>query len=115
MLTAQQSNSLFCHTIHKVYKFSEKYTNEALMEAVKIARLGTQSIRSISRQFNIPRRTIRGYVSKPEKCTSKKPGPESMLTMDEEMALVDYILYMAEHNFPLSRDDLRSVILVNTP
>ena len=83
------------------------------MEAVKLARSGSQSIRSLSKKFNIPRRTLRGYVCNPEKTTTAKPGPERMLTLDEETALIDYIMYMAEHNFPLSRDDLRSVILVN--
>ena len=90
------------------------YYNDALMEAVRINISGSQSIRSISRQFDNPRRMIRGYVSKQEKCTSQKNGPESMLTMDDETTPVHYILYMAEHNLPLSRDDLRSVILVNT-
>ena len=83
------------------------------MEAVKVARLGKKSLRSIAKQFTIPRRTLRGYVSRPEKPTSQKPGPERMLTLEEEQALVEYIMYMAEHNFPLCRDDLRSVILVN--
>ena len=102
-----------CFVYQNSQILSEKYTNDSLMEAVKLSRMGSQSIRSISKQYDIPRRTLRGYVSNAEKPTTPKPGPERMLTMEEETALVDYIMYMAEHNFPLSRDDLRSVILVN--
>ena len=82
------------------------------MEAVKLARMGTRSLHSICKQFEIPRRTLRGYVLNPNKTIATKPGPERMLTLEEENAVVEYIMYMAEHNFPLCRDDLRSIILV---
>ena len=35
-----------------------------------------------------------------------------MLTEEEEIALVDHILYMGQRNFPMTRDDIRSTIIV---
>ena len=41
-----------------------------------------------------------------------RPGRENLLSPQEEAALVEYIQYNASHNFPLKRQDLRSVVLV---
>ena len=38
-----------------------------------------------------------------------------MLNADEETALVDYILYMGRHNFPLTRDNIPGAVFTNIP
>ena len=40
----------------------------------------------------------------------KNPGPDRMLSQDEEDALVDYITYMARCGFPPRRSDVRMCI-----
>ena len=72
---------------------------------------GRCTIYKASKEFGIPKETLRRHV-KGEVADFKKPGRENLLTDAEERALVDFIAYNAKNNFPLKRQDLRSVILV---
>ena len=70
------------------------------------------SVRKASFVFGVPRRTVGDHAS------GKIPhfnnsGTASELTEEEEVALVDYITYMSQHNMPLRRGDIRSTIIVS--
>ena len=69
---------------------------KAAMEAV------SSGVSASSRVFKVPRKTlddrIRGNVSH-----GKKPGRTTILTPEEEESLTQYLLYMAERGFPLTR------------
>ena len=60
------------------------------------------SVSAASREFKVPRKTlddrIRGRVAH-----GKKPGCTTILTSAEEECLVQYLLYMGELGFPLTR------------
>ena len=70
------------------------------------------SVRKASFMFGVPRRTVADHAS------GKIPhfnnsGTTSELTEEEEVALVDYITYMSQHNMPLHQGDIRSTIIVS--
>ena len=100
-----------CHGIS--CSFSEHcYDTEDLLEAVGLHKSGEYSTRQLSLRFNIPRRTLRDHLSNPH----MKPFSEAVfteLTPSEEQSLVDYALYLSEHNFQVSRKDLKALIVVN--
>ena len=65
-----------------------------------------------AKQYGVPRETIRRHV-RDEGGDLHLPGGDCLLTDMEEEAIVGYIQYYARHNFPLTRQDLRGVVLVS--
>ena len=59
-------------------------------------------VSAAARMFNVPRRTLddrmKGHVSH-----GTLPGPSTVLSKEQEDALMTYLVYMAEHGFPLTR------------
>ena len=59
------------------------------------------TVSGAAKQFQVPRKTlddrIKGRVEH-----GSRPGPPTALSAEEEGALAAYLLYMAEHGFPLS-------------
>ena len=89
-----------------------KYGKAKLIEAVEAVRKGKFSMYKASKTYQIPKETIRRHV-RGEVLDFNNPGRVNLLSVEEERALVDYIQYSAQHNFPLKRQDLRSVVLVS--
>ena len=58
------------------------------------------TVSGAAKQFQVPRKTlddgIKGRVEH-----GSRPGPPTALSAEEEGALAAYLLYMAEHGFPL--------------
>ena len=77
----------------------------AAVHSVKTAKL---SVSQAAREFGVPRMTVSDHVRHEMKF---KPGPDKMLTDDEEAALVNYCTYMASHGFPLSRQMARCYVI----
>ena len=69
------------------------------------------SIRQAALKYGVPRRTVDDHASG-KILHFNKSGVAPMLSEAEEEALVEYIEYMASHNMPLKRNDLRGIILV---
>lgn len=59
------------------------------------------AVSGAAKQFMVPRKTlddrIKGRVQH-----GRRPGPSTALTVEDESALATYLLYMAEHGFPLT-------------
>ena len=70
------------------------------------------TISAASKKFGVPRSTLSDHIH--DKVKGPQGGP-AMLSKEEEQALVDYMLYMSRHNFPVTRDDIRSTIIVGCP
>ena len=79
-----------------------KWDNDNMKAAMEAVSSGEMTVSASSRVFKVPRKTlddrIRGNVSH-----GKKPGRTTILTPEEEESLTQYLLYMAERGFPLTR------------
>ena len=62
---------------------------------------GGEKVASAAKHFQVPRKTLDDWVKGQVK-HGTNPGPNTALTADEESALANYFLYMAEHGFPLT-------------
>ena len=60
------------------------------------------TIYSAAARFSVPRKTLddrmKGHVKH-----GTNPGPCTVLTPEQEEALVSYLFYMADHGYPLTR------------
>ena len=59
------------------------------------------TVSGASKQFSVPRKTLDDHVKGRVK-HGCKPGPCTTLMAEEESALTAYLLYVAEHVFPLT-------------
>ena len=89
-----------------------KYEAHQLNEAIEEVKTGKMTISAASKKFGVPRSTLSDHIH--DKVKGPQGGP-AMLSKEEEQALVDYMLYMSRHNFPVTRDDIRSTIIVGCP
>ena len=79
-----------------------KWDNDNMKAAMEAVSSGEMTVSASSRVFKVPRKTlddrIRGNVFH-----GKKPGRTTILTPEEEESLTQYLFYMAERGFPLTR------------
>ena len=61
-----------------------------------------ESVAKAARDFKVPRKTLDDRV-KGRVQHGTTPGPDTVLTPEEERGLKEYLLYMAERGFPLSK------------
>lgn len=82
-----------------------KWSEESMISAFNAVKSGNMSISSAAKMFKVPRMTlsdrINGKVS-----LNAKMGVKTALTEDEELALCNYISYMANRGFPLTIQQL---------
>ncbi|XP_044003732.1 MFS-type transporter clz9-like [Aphidius gifuensis] len=86
-------------------KPTSKYNEADLEEALSRIRNG-QSVRSVSKQLNIPKSTLADKKKSTSKKTIQRKGPECVLGIENEIQLVKWIMYMSEHGFPITRIQL---------
>ncbi|XP_052260545.1 uncharacterized protein LOC127864686 isoform X1 [Dreissena polymorpha] len=79
-----------------------------MQRAVSAVRQHKMKIRVAAREFNVPRSTLSDHVH--GRVGETRPGPVSLLNDEEEGALVSYLLYMADHGFPMTRNRTRVYI-----
>jgi hypothetical protein len=77
---------------------------DAMKRAVKAVEEGN-GLREAARMFNVPVESLRRRVNG-DIAIDCKPGPKPILTVNEEDAIADYCVRMAEMGFGLSRDDV---------
>lgn len=80
-------------------KKNKNYNRETLTNAVAEMRAGA-SIRQVSKKYGIPKSTLADHKLGKYGCG---PHPNRAINEDEEEALVRYIIWMADHGFPLTR------------
>lgn len=81
------------------------YSNEDLQKALKAINRGTP-LSVVSREFNIPKSTLfdkKKGISKP---AISRRGPESILGDETEERLIEWIFYMSEQGFPVTKEQL---------
>ena len=81
-----------------------KWSNEDLKLAIGALDSG-YSMREVCEAFSIPKTSLRDHYN--GRVTSRKMGPPSILTKEEEHKLVLYMVEMAKLAHPLSATDLK--------
>ena len=83
-------------------KVCRQWKNEEMVAAMNAVKTNEMTLPRAATCFHLPRMTlddrIMGHVEH-----SSKPGRNPVLSVVEEEALVVYLLYMADHGFPLTR------------
>ncbi|XP_057336960.1 uncharacterized protein LOC130675358 [Microplitis mediator] len=91
--------------IKKSIKRNEKsYTTEALEQAMTAAG-GSMSLNQAAREFGIPKSTLSLKMRYFTPITCKK-GPSTVLSTDEEVEIVNWIMFCAERGFPINKTHL---------
>ena len=78
------------------------WNEESMVAAMEAVETNKMSVTAAAATFNVPRKTLDDRVKGRVK-HGTKPGPSTALTLEEENALVSYLVYMANRGFPLTR------------
>ncbi|KYM94018.1 hypothetical protein ALC62_15365 [Cyphomyrmex costatus] len=76
------------------------YTKDNLNSAIEAINAGS-IFTATAEKYRIPRSTLRAKILK--KYADKNPSPNTILTVDEEDLLVDWIFYMSRNDFPVTK------------
>lgn len=85
------------------------YDEEQMQRAISAVRQKKMKIRLAAQEFKVPKSTLSDKLKGRYK--GMKPGPRTELTDEEEKALVNFLLYMANQGFPLTRSMTRCFIM----
>lgn len=80
----------------------QKYTNEALLQAVAAVREGGK-LREICRQFGVPKSTVQDRLKGKVAETCRHMGPDPVLSRGNEEIIVTWIVELAKCGFPLKK------------
>ena len=89
---------------------SSKYTEETLCLAVEDVRHGKISLRKAATQYGIPKSTLSMYVSGKLQIGAARRGPASILTVEEEQKLVEYVVHMGKIGYGRTRDQVFDIV-----
>ncbi|CAH2090565.1 unnamed protein product [Euphydryas editha] len=83
--------------------YSKKYTEEDILKAIEEVQNGMPK-KAAATKFGVPRATIQFRLS--SLFVKSKPGPNTVLTEDEEKVLVDWIITCCKKGFPRRKVDI---------
>lgn len=89
-------------------KETRKYTPKQLCLAVTAVHNLDLSVSKAAVEYHIPRKTLDDHVKKQ---LNSKPGPDSEISPEEELALVGYAKYLANRGFPMTRSIMRQYLI----
>ena len=81
---------------------------ESMCEALKAVKLQGKGLRQAARDFDVPVTTLKRRVDGTVPVNAK-PGPATVLTMEEEEKLCKYCFDMCDMGYGLTVEDVRSV------
>ncbi|VDI33661.1 Hypothetical predicted protein [Mytilus galloprovincialis] len=87
----------------------KQYLQESLDKAIGAVNSNKLSISKAATEYGVPRTTISDHVN--GKYDNHLNGPSKMLTDEEETSLINYVKYMAERGFPLTRRMLKAFVI----
>ncbi|VDI63457.1 Hypothetical predicted protein [Mytilus galloprovincialis] len=87
----------------------KQYLQESLDKAIGAVNSNKLSISKAATEYVVPRTTISDHVN--GKYDNHLNGPSKMLTDEEETSLINYVKYMAERGFPLTRRMLKAFVI----
>ena len=86
------------------------WSDESMVAAVRSVEDG-KGLRETARLYNVPVETLRRRVTG-SVTLDCRPGPATVLTVEEESKLANYIIEMADMGFGLTREDVMRVAYV---
>ena len=89
------------------YKLCPQWSNEALHLAIEGLDEGYK-INEVCKKYNIPRSLLRDDVV--GKCRRRKMGPKTVLSMDEEEKLCEYIKLMVKWRHSMTPTQLKAKV-----
>ena len=88
---------------------NHQYSESALQDALAQIRYGKLTIRKASKNYGVPRSTIQDKL-KLQSDIPRKMGPSSILSVDEEKRIVQWVINLTKCGFPLKTDDLLNTV-----
>ena len=85
----------------------KNYTQEELVEAIRRVKCGELTTHWVFKELGIPRSTIQNHIDGKSKGFSF--GRPPIISFDQETAIKDFVVGMAESNHPLSKRKLRKI------
>ena len=79
----------------------KQWREEDMILAMEAVSQGT-AVSTAAKAFNVPQKTLDDRVKGRIK-HGTKPGPDTVLTEEEEAAFMSYLVYMDQRGFPLTR------------
>lgn len=97
-------DTYFCSMSPQKEKKIIRYSQEEMQNALEAVENGG-SYKSVSKQFGIPRTTLmyKHQGKLPKNC---RMGPKTVLTMEEENLLVQWLFHISSRGFPATKDNL---------
>ncbi|KAL4221115.1 hypothetical protein ACF0H5_019375 [Mactra antiquata] len=92
--------------VSKRPKTLRKWSADSMAAAFRAVKTENMSISSAARAYGVPRMSLSDRVHYKVSVNKCKMGVKTALTEDEELALCNYISYMANRGFPLSISQL---------
>ena len=93
---------------HRKRITTSKYDEATLKKAVNLIHKSKRSIYDVSKQFNIPKTTLKRWVNKtPKQYGSGRP---TVLNIQEEKLLVKALLFTADCGLPLNRNNVKNMV-----
>ncbi len=80
----------------------KQWNEEDMGKALEAVKKSEATVSKAAKQFNVPRKTLDDRV-KGRVCHGSKSGPATVFTSAEEDILCNYLIYVAERGFPLTR------------
>ena len=87
---------------------SKSYTDEDLKAALKSVRNKEFTAFAAAKLYSIPYSTLKKHLN--GEALSNKPGKPTLLTYEEEEALVDALVFLADCGFGLNNKLFRNVV-----
>ena len=83
------------------------WSDEDMVAAMSAVHDQSLTVTQAARKYNVPRKTLDDRIKK-KVVHGNHPGPSTVLTSKED-ALVSYLVYMAQHGFPLTRTLIKAL------
>ncbi|XP_017291374.1 uncharacterized protein si:rp71-1d10.8 isoform X1 [Kryptolebias marmoratus] len=88
-------------------KKKKKWTEEVMERALIEVKSGRCTVRQAAKEFGVPKSSLGDRVSG-RVTPGSRSGPAQLITSADEKLLVEFCLYMSEHGFPLTKQQVVS-------
>ena len=95
-------------SVGKEAKVRLQWDIESMTRAVEAVKVHNKGLRQAAREHGVPVTTLKRRVDD-EVAVDSRPGPETVLTSEEEKKLFQYILDMGDMGYGLTIEDVRTV------